>query len=190
MAVAEKEYIEREATLHRMKVEVKPPFAVVRAMIAADVVEAVRGMNISEFLEELKALFEKYGIKSITPFCDCNDGYSHHIKILDDGTLSFMGMKINTPTADVVEVRHGDWKWGHQSGQYGIWCTNCGAGWTDSENAEWIAHEHDYCPKCGADMRKSTVKPTVCANCGNEMYFTDGTCHYCGAKVGGKGEGE
>ncbi len=36
------EYIEREATLHRMKVEIRPPFAVVRDMPAADVVEVVR----------------------------------------------------------------------------------------------------------------------------------------------------
>ncbi len=57
------------------------------------------------------------------------------------------------PTADVVEVKHGKWKWGKGlGGQYGIWCTNCGSGWVDSENAEWIAREHDYCGKCGAKM--------------------------------------
>ena len=56
------------------------------------------------------------------------------------------------PAADVVEVRHERFEWGYQNGQYGIWCTNCGAGWVDSENAEWIAREHDYCPKCGAKM--------------------------------------
>lgn len=34
-----------------------------------------------------------------------------------------------TPTADVVEVKHGEWKWGKGlGGQYGIWCTNCGGG--------------------------------------------------------------
>ena len=54
--------------------------------------------------------------------------------------------------ADVVEVRHAQFKWGYQNGQYGIWCTNCGTGWRDSENAEWIAREHDYCPNCGAKM--------------------------------------
>lgn len=56
------------------------------------------------------------------------------------------------PAADVVEVRHERFEWGYRNGQYGIWCTNCGAGWVDSENAEWIAHEHDYCPKCGAKI--------------------------------------
>ena len=54
---------------------------------------------------------------------------------------------------DFVKVKHAEWKWGEGlGGQYGIWCTNCGAGWVDSENAEWIAREHDYCPKCGARM--------------------------------------
>lgn len=61
-------------------------------------------------------------------------------------------LMVDAPACDVVEVRHDEWKWGYQNGQYGIWCTNCGAGWVDSENAEWIAHEHDYCPKCGAKM--------------------------------------
>ena len=58
----------------------------------------------------------------------------------------------NAPKADVVEVKHSEWKWGKVCGQEGIYCTNCQAGWVDSVNAEWIAHEHDYCPKCGAKM--------------------------------------
>lgn len=57
------------------------------------------------------------------------------------------------PTTDIVEMKYGKWKWGKGlGGQYGIWCTNCGSGWADSENAEWIAREHDYCGKCGAKM--------------------------------------
>lgn len=146
-----------------MKVEVKPPFAVVRDMTAADVVEAVSGMNISEFLEELKALFEKYGIKSITPFCDCNDGYSHHIKILDDGTLSFMGMKIDTPAADVVEVRHG--KWCLIEYDYFV-CSRCG-------------HWHYTGCESKAEAKERLLNGAVPNYCSN-----------CGAKMDGKGEGE
>lgn len=59
---------------------------------------------------------------------------------------------LSQPAADVVEVRYARFEWGFQNGQYGIWCTKCGAGWVDSENAEWIAREHNYCPKCGAKM--------------------------------------
>ena len=58
----------------------------------------------------------------------------------------------NLPTADVAEVKHAAWKWGKVCGQEGIYCTNCQAGWVNSDKAEWIAHEHDYCPKCGAKM--------------------------------------
>ena len=36
------EYIEREALLHEMKMDVRPPFAVVRDFPAVDVVEVVR----------------------------------------------------------------------------------------------------------------------------------------------------
>jgi DNA-directed RNA polymerase subunit RPC12/RpoP len=45
-----------------------------------------------------------------------------------------------------------EWKSGYENGQYGYFCTNCKAGFV-GENAEWIAKEHDYCPKCGAKMK-------------------------------------
>ena len=35
---------------------------------------------------------------------------------------------------------------------YGYYCSNCNAVFT-GENAEWIAKEHYYCPKCGAKMK-------------------------------------
>ena len=54
-------------------------------------------------------------------------------------------------TADVVEVRHAEWKYGKENGQYGYYCTICKAGFV-GENAEWIAKEHNFCPKCGAKM--------------------------------------
>lgn len=57
----------------------------------------------------------------------------------------------NAPAADVVEVVHASWVWGKVCGSKGYCCTNCGAGFV-GENAEWIAKEHDYCPKCGAKM--------------------------------------
>lgn len=37
------EYIDREVTLHRMKVDIKPPFYVVQNMPAADVAPVVHG---------------------------------------------------------------------------------------------------------------------------------------------------
>lgn len=53
------------------------------------------------------------------------------------------------PTID--PVKHGKWEFGRQRGAAGYWCTNCQSGFT-GENAEWIAKEHDFCPKCGARM--------------------------------------
>lgn len=38
---------------------------------------------------------------------------------------------------------------------YGYYCSNCNAVFT-GENAEWIAKEHIYCPKCGAKMKGDT----------------------------------
>ena len=45
-----------------------------------------------------------------------------------------------------------EWKAGNENGQYGHYCSSCKAGFT-GENAELIAKEHDFCPKCGAKMK-------------------------------------
>ena len=46
----------------------------------------------------------------------------------------------------------GKWIFGKLGGR-GAWvCSLCGAGFT-GENAEWIANEHDFCPRCGAKMK-------------------------------------
>ena len=60
-------------------------------------------------------------------------------------------VEVITPTADVAEVRHGEWVFGKLGGRDAWVCSLCGAGFT-GENAEWIAKEHDFCPKCGAKM--------------------------------------
>ena len=55
------------------------------------------------------------------------------------------------PTIEAKAVKHGKWEFGRQNGAAGQWCTNCKSGFA-GENAEWIAKEHDFCPKCGARM--------------------------------------
>lgn len=47
----------------------------------------------------------------------------------------------------------GEWVAKTDYAGYGYYCSNCNAVFT-GENAEWIAKEHHYCPKCGAHMRK------------------------------------
>lgn len=54
------------------------------------------------------------------------------------------------PTADVVEVRHGEWiKQIRDYGKYciteGFECSICGL--------ELMDNDYNYCPECGADMR-------------------------------------
>ena len=49
--------------------------------------------------------------------------------------------------------KEGEWVSKTDYAGYGYYCSNCNAVFT-GENAEWIAKEHYYCPKCGAKMRK------------------------------------
>ena len=62
--------------------------------------------------------------------------------------LEFMGVYDcvkTTPTADVVEVKRGEWKV-DETHDYEPYCSLCGH--------EPIAGEkYNYCPDCGADMR-------------------------------------
>lgn len=47
----------------------------------------------------------------------------------------------------------GEWKSGKTvNGVWGYSCSICSAAFV-GENAEWIAKEHHYCPKCGAKMK-------------------------------------
>lgn len=57
----------------------------------------------------------------------------------------------NIPAADVVERKSGEWIEHGEPNEYGVYqswywtCSNCGAvGY----------HEFNFCPNCGADMRK------------------------------------
>lgn len=53
-----------------------------------------------------------------------------------------------------VTIREpGEWKHGRKNGEYGIWCSKCGTGWTESPNCEVIAACHNFCPNCGAPMK-------------------------------------
>ena len=52
------EYLEREALLHGMKMDIRPPFAVVRDFPAADVAEVKHGKWIGKQLDN----FRKYEV--------------------------------------------------------------------------------------------------------------------------------
>jgi hypothetical protein len=46
------------------------------------------------FFGELAELMKRYNIKSISPFCNCEEENNHHIMIDDDGVIEAIGMKI------------------------------------------------------------------------------------------------
>ena len=70
------EYIERESTLYRMKVDIRPPFAVVADMPAADVAPVVRCKDCCHSYDSIGGLVCSYG-----PCVDCivpEDFYCKH----------------------------------------------------------------------------------------------------------------
>lgn len=72
------------------------------------------------------------------------------------GKIKFNGSEYDLidkcPTADVVEVRHGEWiSASNKPGvNIGMKCSLCGA---RIKNSEFFNGNHNYCHKCGADMR-------------------------------------
>jgi hypothetical protein len=96
-----------------------------------------------------------------------NDEYYemfHHGTMAVKSVLSvFVDLLEKQPTADVVEVKHGEWMPYESEEPYGdesetTWykCSFCG---TDAigrcYDDEWYSYpiRTDYCPKCGADLR-------------------------------------
>ena len=82
--------------------------------------------------------------------------YDHHLTMYnyaaDGATQDCIDAVIEAPTADVVEVRHGEWI-DKPSGRYmhiGSWCSVCGEK-SGIGGIESNRHK-PYCPNCGAKM--------------------------------------
>lgn len=67
--------------------------------------------------------------------------YYHHKTDIQHAALSEAISRV--PTADVVEIKRGKWEQGR--------CSECGYDWGKDVP---IASVPNFCPNCGADMRK------------------------------------
>lgn len=61
----------------------------------------------------------------------------------------FSDLVEQTPAADVVEVRHGEWEQQLRPYDDEIMCSVCGANFNIIDNC---TEKFDYCPNCGAKM--------------------------------------
>jgi len=88
------EYIEREATLHKMKCDVRPPFAVVRDMPASNVVE-IPESGIGDLSDGYHTFNELYHHRAIlfSVICNSNPQIAWKSKLHDTGDM-FDGMFI------------------------------------------------------------------------------------------------
>ncbi len=96
---------------------------------------------------------EKY-IKTET-ICNFIDGcLAHEDKITDIEKETLCAIKSfieRTPSADVIEVRHG--RWAVTGGKRSRFCSIC---YHDEpyKFADDDSNVYNFCPNCGADMRK------------------------------------
>ena len=97
------------------------------------------------------ALVEMFKTQYECETCDNYDGVRCRACHCDDA----LGIIDSAHTIDAAPVRRGEWEHGKRNGAYGIWCSRCGTGWEESLNYEVIAANHDFCPNCGADMRRA-----------------------------------
>jgi hypothetical protein len=83
------------------------------------------------------------------------DLYEHHIEMknfsADGAVADCLDLLDNAPTADVVEVKHGEWIYNPET-------LSLNSGYTCSVCKDPMWHSHDvpqafkYCPNCGARM--------------------------------------
>lgn len=75
---------------------------------------------------------------------------AYYVQVVDVADIE------NAPTADVVEVKHGEWL--HENGE--MVCSVCG----EEALMDEVYYESPYCPDCGAKMDgKSNSEPS--SNC-------------------------
>jgi hypothetical protein len=81
------------------------------------------------------------------------------IGLVSDGNYSINAKAVkkaidNTPTADVVEVKHGEWISATPSGGYDFYCSCCKEFAITYEDNNYREQYHltNYCPNCGAKM--------------------------------------
>lgn len=113
-------------------------------------------MAEKEYIERGAMLDEMRDCKFANPESDFQRGVNASIDILT------VGIK-HLPTADVVEVRHGEWERSDEyEEQYGYLykCSVCGV----------LCFLDKYCPNCGAKMDGATDN-----NVGDKMTREEGT---------------
>ena len=83
---------------------------------------------------------------------------------MDCSINAFVNFISQCPTVDAVPVVHGEWEecdWVQHDGHFGceyrpkegVRCSNCG--YAFKKNLLWV---DNFCPNCGADMRKKEEK--------------------------------
>jgi hypothetical protein len=85
-------------------------------------------INAEKLVEILKGIMV-FGADRILDF---NDGIDYVTDLIDE-----------MPSADVVEVKHGEWR--PERTRFGFYCNNC------KMYSYWSTN---FCPNCGADMRE------------------------------------
>ena len=84
-------------------------------------------------------------IKEVENLPNCYNGFSD---TYDKACI--IGLLEEIPSADVAEVRHGEWELHGEPPWYVIECSKCGEKWH-----HWQGYSMpNFCPNCGADMRK------------------------------------
>ena len=111
-----------------------------------------RYIDVEELLEELRIAAEKEGVKANEM---AKAGvYDASVKYNHGEYCYFVAQEIvkDIPTADVVEVKHGEWvsKWSNISNSLHEYCSSCGA--LEPHVLATNKEHSNYCPNCGAKM--------------------------------------
>ena len=110
------------------------------------------------------------------------------------------------PAVAAEQMEPARWEWGRLFGEWGIFCSNCGAGWQSGNGCDVVAlaENHKYCPKCGKPMtfdeegdwtpQEGEEKYGYCPVCDKSVVVVSnesmGHCPYCNHHIVLHGEEE
>lgn len=90
--------------------------------------------------------------EKLDDFISMSQTYTEYDCGYDDCFTAIQDTLADIPTADVAEVKHGEWKIEEYKNHLNVVCPNCNKEFYVYKQGQYRIDRSNYCPNCGARM--------------------------------------